>query len=166
MEYIAITEGAELSIEILEGGSKIAIGDRVHEVDMKAIGNHSLLSLLVDNTSYELLIEGHEDGFRVLLEGMLYDIRVESKTRHHLSGLASPRPMAKGRATIRAPMPGMVVAVPVAVGQAVSTGDVLVVLESMKMENEVRAPQNGTVREINIADGELVNGDQVLLVVE
>jgi biotin carboxyl carrier protein len=166
MEYVASAEGREVPIKLLDGGRRIAIGDRVHQVDMKAIGSNSLLSLLVDNSSYELLVEEHQAGFRVLLEGRLYEIHVQSKDRHRLSGLASARPQAKTRATIRAPMPGMVVSVPVAVGEAVASGDVLAILESMKMENEVRAPQDGVVQEIHVSDGDLVNGDQVLLIVE
>ncbi len=166
MEYVATTENGELPIEILDGGRRIAIGDRLHEVDMKAIGNHMLVSLLVDNCSYEVLLEEREGEYHVLLEGVVYAVRVENKDHRRLSRLARPRAMPMGKITIRAPMPGMVVNVPVAEGQHVSGGDVLVVLESMKMENEVRAPQGGAVREISVAAGDLVNGDQVLLVIE
>jgi biotin carboxyl carrier protein len=62
-------------------------------------------------------------------------------------------------------MPGLVVSVPVAAGETVLAGQVLIVLESMKMENEVSAPQDGVIQALNVAAGELVNANQVLLVV-
>jgi len=67
---------------------------------------------------------------------------------------------------IRAPMPGVVVAVPVAAGQSVATGQVLIILESMKMENEVRASRAGVVQAVRVRAGDMVNGRQVLAVVE
>jgi biotin carboxyl carrier protein len=164
MEYIAITEQGEFPIEILKEKGEIAIGGQVHQVDMQDIGNRDLYSLLVDNHSCEVLIEQEGERFRVLVGGKLYNVRVVSKDRYLLSKLVSPPPMPKGEAAIRAPMPGLVVSVPVAAGQAVSAGQVLVVLESMKMENEVRAPQDGVVQAVHVAAGELVNNNQVLLV--
>ena len=172
MEYIAITEHGEFPIEIQDdvgtpsrpdGGGTIAISGQVHQVDMQDIGNRALYSLLVDNRSREVLIEQEGEEFRVLVEGKLYNVHVVSKERHLLSTLASPPPQPKGEATIRAPMPGLVVSVPVAAGQSVSAGQVLVVLESMKMENEVRATHDGLVQVVNVTAGDLVNSNQVLL---
>ena len=74
--------------------------------------------------------------------------------------------MPKGESAIRAPIPGTVVSVPVTAGQPVSQGEVLLVLESMKMHNELRSPQDGVIQAVNVAAGDLVKGDQVLLVVE
>ena len=123
-------------------------------------------ALLVDNGSYEVLIEEQGREIRVLLEGKLYIVRVEGKRRQRLLELVTPRTMPKGKLSIRPPMPGMVVSVPVKTGEAVSAGQVLVILESMKMENELRAPQDGVIQAINVTAGDFVIGDQVLLVVE
>jgi len=165
MEYVAITERGEVPIEVIEGGKKVIVHGQVHEVDMQGIGNHSLFSLLVDNRSYEVLIEEQDDGCRVLMDGKVYNIQVQSQERHRLAKLASPPPAPKAKADIQAPMPGVVVAVPVAAGQAVAAGEVLVILESMKMENEVRAPQAGVVQAVHVRAGDMVNGRQVLVVV-
>lgn len=174
MEYVASTDAVragrstgreELRIEVSDDGKQVIIDGQVRNVDMQDVGNHALFSLLVDDCSYELLIEEVEEGFRVLLEGRLYTVRVDTRGRQRLSSLVSRRPPpSAGGAAIRAPMPGLVVSVPMRAGEAVSAGQVLIVLESMKMENEVRAPQDGMIQVLNVAAGDLVNANQVLLV--
>lgn len=66
---------------------------------------------------------------------------------------------------IKSPMPGTILKVNVAVGQAVKEGDVLVVLEAMKMENEIMAPKNGTITQVIVAKGSSVDTDAPLVVI-
>ena len=80
---------------------------------------------------------------------------------------AAPAPAAapagaQGSVTVNAPMPGKILGVKASVGQAVKKGDVVVVLEAMKMENEIVAPQDGTIASINVAVGESVDSGAVL----
>ena len=72
-------------------------------------------------------------------------------------------PAAAGKETVKAPMPGTINAVKVSNGQAVKKGDVLVVLEAMKMENEIMAPCDGTVASVNVSQGATVNTGDVLV---
>lgn len=81
------------------------------------------------------------------------------------SAAAAP-PTAGGSPQARAPMPGLVLEVCIAVGQKVSSGDVLVRLEAMKMENDVKSSLEGTVKEIMVAQGDEVREGQVLVVLE
>ena len=74
--------------------------------------------------------------------------------------------MGDGGNTVRAPMPGRITHVPVRTGDVVAPGDTLVVVEAMKMENELRASVAGTVREIRVEAGQPVNAGDVLVVVE
>ena len=69
---------------------------------------------------------------------------------------------AQGSVTVNAPMPGKILGVKASVGQAVKKGDVVVVLEAMKMENEIVAPQDGTIASINVAVGDSVDSGAVL----
>ena len=69
---------------------------------------------------------------------------------------------AQGGVKVNAPMPGKILGVKVAAGQAVKKGDVLVVLEAMKMENEIVAPQDGTVASVNTSVGEQVEAGAVI----
>ena len=81
---------------------------------------------------------------------------------------AAPAPAAApagaaGAVAVKAPMPGNILDVKVAAGASVKAGDVLVILEAMKMENEIVAPQDGTVASINVNKGDTVNSGDVLV---
>ena len=188
MKYVASTELQEFTVELVDGTADVVVDGELHHLDMRPIpmeagrsagnagrssgpanyagrssGNHVLFSLLVDNDSYEVLVEQQGDEFRVLVAGKLHTVRVEDLEHHRLSELVGPRTEPKVETAVTAPMPGLVVSVPVKVGQVVATGDVLVVLESMKMENEVRAQQDAVIQAIHVAAGDFVTGHQVLL---
>ena len=77
---------------------------------------------------------------------------------------AAPAPAPAGASVVEAPMPGKILKISVAVGASVSSGDVLLILEAMKMENEISAPAGGTVREIRAREGDSVNTGDVLVV--
>ena len=68
-------------------------------------------------------------------------------------------------AQLKAPMPGLVVAVPVADGQPVKKGEILLILESMKMQNELKSPRDGTILRVKVKAGDSVEQNQVLLTV-
>ena len=75
-------------------------------------------------------------------------------------------PVPSGTGVVKAPMPGTVLSVKVAPGATVKAGDVLLILEAMKMENEITAPKGGTVKEIPVGNGTAVNTDDILVVIE
>lgn len=79
---------------------------------------------------------------------------------------AAPAPATQGTAgsvKVEAPMPGTILDVKVSVGDSVSSGSVLCILEAMKMENEIVAPQDGTVASVNVAKGDSVEAGQVII---
>ena len=76
----------------------------------------------------------------------------------------APAPAPAGASVVEAPMPGKILKISVAVGASVVSGDVLLILEAMKMENEISAPVSGTVREIRAREGDSVNTGDVLVV--
>jgi biotin carboxyl carrier protein len=118
-----------------------------------------VLSLLVDGACWEAGLVPREDGFEVELLGVRHEVEVHDPKRKALR-------MAGGGsagAQVVARMPGRVVRVLVGVGDAVAKGQPLLVLEAMKMENELKAPAAGTVRSVQVAVGDLVETKAVLL---
>lgn len=74
------------------------------------------------------------------------------------------KPVAAGAATVSAPMPGKVLEVKVKVGDAVKAGDVIMVLEAMKMQNEIMAPADGTISDVRVSAGQAVNTGDIMIV--
>ena len=165
MKYEVTVEGETFLIEI-EDGEKVFVNAQAHAVDMQSIDDLSLYSLLVDNNSYETFIEEEEGQFQVLLQtGEMYSVQVKGG-RPRPTMVKSPLEVPRGEVTIQAPMPGLVVAVPVVEGQQITAGEVLVILESMKMENELRAEWDGTVQNVHVRPGDVAGQDQALITVQ
>jgi biotin carboxyl carrier protein len=165
MRYEVTIDDQSYLIEISEEGH-IKLDGREVEVDFAQIGGSGLISLLVDNESFEALVEPREGRWQVLLGGDLYDVDVVDERARLLQARASLTVPGSGEVKIRAPMPGLVVDVSVEVDQEVAVGDNVVILESMKMENELKAPRAGLVKRINVQAGDSVEKNQTLIVIE
>ena len=107
--------------------------------------------------------------YRVNVNGSLYEIEVEEMDASAVSAApaakAAPAPVAAAPAAgaqIKAPMPGNILDVKVTAGQSVKKGDVLVILEAMKMENEIQAPCDGKVTGVNVRKGDTVETQALL----
>ncbi len=110
---------------------------------------------------------------KITVNGISYDVCVEEVGEVASAPVASATPVASAPATtavagenICAPMPGTVLAVSVSSGQSVKKGDVLCVLEAMKMENEIYAPRDGEVAAVSVSKGESVESGKVLVVLK
>ena len=97
-------------------------------------------------------------NYTITVNGNVYDVTVEEGT-----GSTAAPAGAQGAVKVNAPMPGKILKVNVNAGTAVKKGDVLLVLEAMKMENEICAPQDGTVATVECAAGDSVESGKVLV---
>ena len=111
--------------------------------------------------------------YNVTLNGKIYEVDV-TESDAVVTGItqvpvavAAPAvaPVSADGTQVKAPMPGTILAVKKNVGEAVKAGDVIVVLEAMKMENDIVAPCDGTVKSINAPKGSTVNTDDVIAVI-
>lgn len=162
--FTALVAGAERRVELLplgDGRWQIAVDDRVCVVDGRPTGAGSW-SLLIDGRSVELSLAGRDDDWRVSLHGHPVTVRLLDER----AARRRPRGATAGDRELRAVMPGKVVAVLVAPGTAVQQGQGVLVLEAMKMENEVGAPRAGTVRDIRVQPGQAVEAGELLAVIE
>jgi len=134
-------------------------------------------ALLVNGKRFEPRIEGETiklgairhtvelDGERAVVDGIARDFETEGLLPAE-EELATAGSVAAGAGALTAIMPGLIIKVPVAVGDAVSAGDVVVILEAMKMENEITAPHDGVVKEVLVKAGDSVTQNQILAVIE
>jgi biotin carboxyl carrier protein len=162
MKYIATVDGLEFPVEILDE-HHVRFGDEVLEVDLSAVSGEPLYSLIVNGESFEGYVYPDEDTWQVHLLGQFYQIRVEDERERRLRTLSASAERPGAEFVLKAPMPGLVIAVPVTEGQAVEKGQVLLILESMKMQNELRAPHAGKVVRLRVKSGESVQQKQILL---
>ena len=116
-------------------------------------------SVLIDGASYEVRVSGDQ----ITVNGRSIALRIEDPRQWKRSSGAAG---AHGKASITAPMPGKVVRVLVAVDMKVAAGQGIVVVEAMKMQNELKAPRDGRVTAVKVRENDSVNAGAVLAVIE
>ncbi|MBI3162301.1 MAG: biotin/lipoyl-binding protein [Chloroflexi bacterium] len=162
MKYITTIDNQEFEIEVVDERS-IRIGDRLLEVDFESVSGQPVFSLILDGHSYESYVYQSEEDWDVLLRGRQYQVRVEDEREKRLRAAAGGGAVERGEFHLKAPMPGLVVSVLVEEGQEIQKGQVMLILESMKMQNELKAPRDGVMGRVRVKAGESVEQKQTLL---
>ena len=167
MAYIAKLGERNYTVEVEEVEKsiyRVSVDGSEFLLDGKKTGRTNY-SLIVDNRSFEVDIDVSEDDYRVLVDGRNYHIHLLDERRMRLGGLQAGIEL-QGRQRVSVPMPGKVIAVLVSEGDKVERGQGLVIVEAMKMENEVRSPIAGEVKEVKVKAGDSLEAGATLLVVE
>lgn len=164
MKYIATIGDKEFTVDVLDK-RHVSIGDQIMDVDFENISGQPVYSLVIDGKSYEAYVYEGENELQVLLQGQQYPVKVEDEREKRLRAAAGGTVSETAEFHLRAPMPGLVVAVTVEADQQVAKGQVLIILESMKMQNELKSPRAGKVTRIRVKPGETVEQRQTLLTV-
>jgi biotin carboxyl carrier protein len=165
MKYITTINSKEFLIEVFDE-HQVFINGRQLDVDFNSVSGQPIYSLLVDGRSFEGFVYSGEDAWEVLLMGRQFPVQVEDEREKRLQAAAGRTISESGEYHMKAPMPGMIVSIPVSENQSIEKGQVLVILESMKMQNELKSPRDGIVSRIRIKPGESVEQRQTLLSVK
>lgn len=160
----ATAGGRTARVEVTGGDGRyqVTVDGRVLTIDHGRLGPHDR-TLLVDGRSHDVTLARREDVYTVVLEGRAIEIQLGDAAPGD-AGVARPR--SAGPVRLTAPMPGKLVRLLVAADQEVAAGQGLLVMEAMKMENELKAPRAGRVREIHVAERQAVETGALLLVLE
>jgi len=165
MNFI-ITSGSQthrVDVTKDNGTYRVVLGDQVWAVDARLTA-HGIYSLLIDGVSHAAEVDDRAGECVVEVGGETYSIQVEERTRYIIRTRGGAASGAGGQ-TVKAPLPGKITHVSVQPGDAVTAGQSLVVIEAMKMENELKAAAPGTVREVRVAAGQAVNAGDVLVII-
>lgn len=166
MKFVATLGDAVETVEVTgeRGRYRVTLGGEVWEVDARLTAQ-GIYSLLIAGVSHVADVTDRDGACVVDVGDETYVIRVEEQTRYIIRTRGGA---AGGRAhqTLVAPLPGKITHVAVRPGDAVAAGDALLVIEAMKMENELRAGAPGTVVEVRVRPGQTVNAGDVLLVID
>ncbi len=163
--FVAVVGEARRTIEVVplgDGRYEVTVDGAARVVDAHPTGPASV-SLLIDHAVTEAGVVARGDTWAVVLGGRTHRLRLLDERT--LRGGARGG-LDTGEREVRASMPGKVVAVLVEVGAAVEAGSGLLVIEAMKMENEIASPRAGTVRELRVQAGQAVEAGELLAIVE
>jgi len=162
MKYVTTIDEREYIVDIIDE-HHVSVDGEVYQVDFMPVGDQPVYSLVVNGQSVDAHVYPNEDTWQVLFRGSLYTANVEDEREKRLRAALAGRVAEHEDFHLKAPMPGMVVSIPVMDGQLVEKGNVLVILESMKMQNELRSPRDGKVVRLRVKVGDRVEQKETML---
>ena len=166
MNYIAMIEEREVKVTVTEVGVAryvIRADGKEYLVDAHQVQD-SVWSILYGAESFEVDVQGRDDAYEVLIGGDCYKFSLMNEQRRAL--IRAGGKGAAGKALVTSPMPGKVVKLLVDEGEEVQSDQGVIVVEAMKMENELKSAVTGKVKEIFVKEGEVVEAGAKLLLVE
>ena len=166
MRYFVTVADREVPVDIVATGSgafAVSIEGRPIDVDLEVLSGDQTLSLLVDGRVVDLTVEGTPPDLGLVTGATRVYVRAESERMRLASHAAGKSAGAGGDGTVKSPMPGRVVRLLVPLGAEVEAGAAVVVVEAMKMENELKAARKGVVSAVYVEPGNTVEAGQKLL---
>ena len=165
MKYIVEIDGRTYEVELDDGA--VRVDGRAAEVDLRSSGGSGLRHLVLDGRSHTVKARRVGGGaWEVEVGGRAHRVSALDERRRAIRSVAGAGAAARGPLEVAAPMPGLIVGVEVEEGDEVERGAGLVVIEAMKMENEIRADADGRVASVRVAAGQAVEKGETLLVIE
>ncbi|MCC6405555.1 MAG: biotin/lipoyl-binding protein [Planctomycetes bacterium] len=163
MKYYISVNGKEHLVDVVErlGELKVVVDGSPLELDYEEVDNLGQVAVLCDGKSFGLSIEGDEHKLSATIAGHLYAVEIEDERER--AAHAAERAQAKGGGLVKAVMPGIVVKLLVKEGDTVTKDQPLLILEAMKMQNEITAPSDGVVKVLHVREREAVSGGAKLV---
>ncbi len=157
--FSVVIEGVEYPVEVSD--RQVTVAERTYQAKVRVAG--PVFKVWLGRKSFEFRVQGRT----VTLGGEPLEVIFEGYENHDGEGPGRPRARAPlGEGIVRAPMPGRVVAVAVKEGEPVSLGSPLLILEAMKMQNEIPSPAGGVVKEVKVAPDDVVGKEEILVVIQ
>ena len=168
MKYKVRIAEEDIELEIRHSGdaTDVVVGDRVLAADLVRIAGSPVYSLVLDGRSYEVSVHRRDGRFALVIGGESYDADVLDERAMRIADATGDVGEKQSGETVLSPMPGVVVGIAIAVGDAVEPGQGVVTLEAMKMENVLKSAVEGVVKEIKVKVGQGVAQGEPLVVIE
>ena len=156
--------GKKRRVELTQAGERpvwTIDGQRL-EADAAEV-SPGIYSILINGKSFDVRVERLGSQLRVIAGGREFSVLLQDEREWRRNRAGSVE--AEGRQQVLAPMPGKIVRVLVSAGDSVRAGQGLLVVEAMKMQNEIRAPKSGTIDRVRVVEGQTVNAGEVVVIV-
>ena len=164
-EFIVSVNGKKMAVTILPDG-RVDINGRIIEASFTKVSQHSYI-LRFENIVFEVsLNQKYQFKTNFLFDGLYYDTVVLTKLQEIALEQQTEKYKTKHHAELKAPMPGLLVKIKKEVGQNVERGETILILEALKMENDLHSPSSGIIKQINYKEGDTVEKDTVIVIIE
>ena len=159
-------EEHELEVEEQDGHFRVRLGEEWYPVEMERVGESARFSVLVDRRPVDVFAEESPQGYHIVIGPQLFAISTPSRVRERRRGEPEDleAPADEGEWVLASPMAGVVQEILVEPGDEVEAGQVLMVVEAMKMQNDLHARRAGTVKAVYVSEGQRVEQGAPLLV--
>jgi len=137
-------------------------GEKIH-CDLREIRHGHLYSILLNRRCHDVTVFRKEEGVELSIDGREFQFQVLDEMAKVLQKAGGQRAKKKGPPVIKAQMPGVVIDVLVKEGQRVVKGDILLLMEAMKMQNEILAPADALIKKVEITKGQLLKDGQKMI---
>jgi pyruvate carboxylase subunit B len=156
VKYFVTVNGRAHEVDVVErlGELRVQVDGKELDLSYEEVDNLGQVALISEGRSWAVSIEGDEHTVSATIAGHLYSVEIEDERER--AAHAAEREASKGGGPIKSVMPGVVVKLLVKEGDAVDKGAPLLILEAMKMQNEIAAPSGGVVKSIHVSEKEAV----------
>ncbi len=164
-EMIITINNRKHSVKI-NNSNEVEINNRKVPAEISQINNNAFL-LRYNNKVFEITAHKLEkEKYGILIDGCYFDVLVRTQLQENANDLQKNKNISAKKLNIKAPMPGLLLKLKKNIGDSVKAGEPLLILEAMKMENEIRSPANGIVKEILFKEGQSVEKNSIILTFE
>lgn len=166
MNEFIVTIDEERFIINTSDSQNVKIRDHEYKLDISQLSDHTY-SMKLGNEIFHITSSKLENNkYSFLIDGHYFEANVRTKLEEEAENILNANLENNDEIKIKSPMPGMILRVNKQVGDRVVKGEALILLEAMKMENELKAPDNGMISQINVESGNSVDKNQILLIIE
>ena len=164
-EFVATIKNRQMNIS-LEQNSRIIVDGKEYHYQLNKLTRHTYL-LSIENKVYKISFQQVDnDTFFLSINANHFEVFIRSAIQEKASKLIQNQVSVHHHMEVKAPMPGMIIKVKKKIGDSVLQGDSLVILEAMKMENDIRTPVSGVVNKIFVKEGTPVEKGMLLISIE
>ncbi len=166
MKYVAELNGSRVTVELT--GDGVLVDGAPHKAHLADIAGTPIHLVTIDKSVHRVAVRrsGQRGRYSLWIDGFRFDVEALDERTRTIRDMTAEHGAPAGPAPLVAPMPGLIVRVNVRVGELVSAGQGLVVMEAMKMENELRAPAAGTVKAVHATPAMAVEKGAILVELE
>jgi len=164
-EFVVTINNNKRAVKFFPNG-EVSIGGKTISFEVTKINNNAFI-LKYGNRVFEITsnkISGNKFG--LLIDGWYFDATVRTLLQETVNELQKNKAKAKHHSDVKAPMPGLILKIKKSAGDEVNIGDPILILEAMKMENELRSPSSGIVKEVFYKEGQSVEKDVTIMTIE